>query len=101
MVKLCDLVGLTIQMAKKLQDYAQIGFKDGIILNIYNNYVLSGKDISSLEGKRIVEIKETEREIVIFLENDQQMKIGLLDQDFNGPEALELNCIDSPPVVWQ
>lgn len=95
------LVGLTIKKVEVLQDYFQLIFADSTILNIFNKYQYDGSSVLTLEGKKLVSVIETDYKIVLDFKDCGKLTVGLLDEDYNGPEAIELIRISEPPVVWQ
>ena len=95
------LVGLIIKKAEIIQDYFQLIFPKGTILNIYNKYQYDGGSVLALKGKKLVSVMETNNQIVLDFEDSGKLTVGLLDEDYSGPEALELIQEGKPPVVWQ
>jgi len=94
------LVGSIIQMVEIIHDYLQLTFTDGTILNIYNKYQYDGESVLTFEGKKLISAIETDIKIILDIEDGGKIEVGLLDEDYNGPEAMELIRKDEPPVVW-
>jgi hypothetical protein len=44
---------------------------------------------------------ETTNKIVLDFGDSGKLTVGMLDEDYNGPEAIELIQKGKPPVVWQ
>ena len=95
------LVGLIIKKAEIIKDYFQLIFPKGTILNIYNRYQYDGGSVIALNGKKLLSVIETDNKIVLDFGDSGKLTVGLLDVDYNGPEALELIQEGKPPVVWQ
>ncbi len=95
------LVGLIIKKVEVIQDYFQLIFADSMILNIYNRYQYDGGSVLALEGKKLVSVIETNNKIVLDFEDSGKLTVSLLDEDYNGPEAIELIRKGEPPVVWR
>jgi hypothetical protein len=95
------LVGLLIKKAEIIQDYFQLIFPEGTILNIYNKYQYDGGSVLALEGKKLISVVETNNKIVLDFGDSGRLSVGLLDEDYNGPEAIELIRKGEPPIIWQ
>ena len=95
------LVGLIIKKVQVVQDYCQLIFDDNTILNIYNKYQYDGSSVLALEGKKLVSVIETNNNVVLDFDDNGNLTVSLLDEDYNGPEAIELIRKGEPPVVWQ
>lgn len=95
------LVGLFINKVEIIQDYFQIIFQDGTILNIYNKYKYEGGSVVSLEGKKLLYVSESNNKILLDFGDNGILSIGLLEEDYNGPEAIGLIRKGEPLVVWQ
>ncbi len=96
------LIGLTAVQATKLHDYLQLKFSDGTILNINNRYKLVGTSdgIECVIGKLVSGVKADERSIRIVFFGGMSLLVGLNEEDFNSPEAMEMYAAGSPPIIW-
>ena len=95
------MVGLIIKKIVEVHDYLQINFFNGMTLNIYNKYLYDYGPISSIEGKEIRSVVEADNEVVFRFRDCSALIVGLQNEDYNGPEAMELKRKDEPPIVWQ
>lgn len=94
------LIGLVIDKVVQIHDYFQIVFSDGTTLNIYNYCICNDCTISSIEGDRIISVKEMDNEITLNFGGGGTLSIGMKDDDYKGPEALELLRNGEFPVIW-
>ncbi len=101
MSALQESVGSIIQLIKVVHDYLQIAFDDGTILNIYNKYQYNADSVSALAGKKLISVTEADNRIVLEFEGSGELIVGLLDTDYNGPEALEIIPKNKPAIIWQ
>jgi len=95
------IVGLTIQKTEQIIDYAQLHFSDGSILNIYNRYDLENCTLSSIQGDRLIYAVESDGKIELKFDGGGLLSVGMTDDDYNGPEAMDLNLADGNIVVWK
>lgn len=95
-----QLVGHPVKSASTVHDYVQLHFGNGAVLNIYNRIETIGRWID-LPGVTLTSVTDR-RPIGIQIEfaNGVEILIGLSDEDFNGPEAMELIPPYGPRVVW-
>lgn len=98
--KLLCLISLVLQEIRVIEDYLQLLFVGGIILNIYNVYAYDGQTLSLLKGQQVTEVSESVESAVLSFSNRTHLIIGLKDDDYNGPEAMELIREGEAPVVW-
>ena len=98
-----QLIGRKIESANFIHDYLQIRFEDGSVMNIFNAIELSGffaGDISKSIGCNIINFEGDDRAITISLGAGKTIKIGTLDEDYRGPEAIEYRGADGSIVIW-
>lgn len=100
MANLQVLVGLILSKVEEIHDYIQLVFNDGTTLNIFNKYAYSSGSILGVEGKKIKYVKNSGNDILIVFEDSSSISIGLRDDDYNGPEVMELMQKGKPSVVW-
>lgn len=95
------LVGSTVKNAIQVHDYHQLFFEEGAILNVYNDFEVSGDGrVSSLEGAKVEEVEDTEVAATLRFSGDKSLRIDLRDAAYSGPEALALRMPGKPVVVW-
>jgi len=85
-----DLIGLIVQSIEEVHDYLQVIFSDGTILNIYNTFRYDGDSVFELEGKGLEQVLVTDEEVVFLFRANERLVVGLKDEDYNGPEAMQL-----------
>lgn len=95
-----DLVGLTVRRIETPHDYLQIFFSDDTGLNIYNRYELSGASMSSIAGRELKSVMEEDDRIQFQFDGGGVLSVGMRDDDYNGPEAMNLYRTGKPLVVW-
>ncbi len=100
MATLQVLVGLILSKVEEIHDYVQLVFNDGTTLNIFNKYDYNNGCILDIEGKKIKYVKNSGNDILIVFEDSSSISIGLRDDDYNGPEAMELMQKGRPSVIW-
>ena len=98
--KLTCLISLVLQEVRLIEDYLQLFFTDGTILNVYNVYEYDGQSVTSLEAQEVITASENDQEAVLSFSNGSRLVIGLKDDDYIGPEAMELIRKGEDPVVW-
>ena len=84
-------------------DYVQLQFDDGAILNIFNRYWLTPAergDLSRLVGTTVVGSESTDSSECLRFSDETLLEIGMTDGDYNGPEAIEVIEIDGTRIVW-
>jgi hypothetical protein len=99
-----DIIGRVVDRACKVHDYVQIYFDNGSILNVFNK--IGGGDLSdefflSLSRARVTEFELKEGAVSIAFSNGKRLKVGMTDDDYQSPEALELICSDGRLIVWR
>jgi len=94
------LIGLVVNQVEELNDYIQFVFSDGTTLSIFNNYVYDGGSVKSIEGKKVKSVKESGKAVVIVFDGEESLSISLIDDDYNGPEAMVLKQEGKSTVVW-
>ena len=75
-------------------------FSDGTTLNIFNNHHYDGGSAIFVKSKKEKSVEEGASQVVITLDDDSRISIGMSDGDYNGPEAFVLICEGESPVVW-
>ncbi len=99
--KLCILEGHRLGKVEQVEDYVQLVFDEGIRLNIYSNFTISGEhNLTDFAGKTIRTITEVfvKPECVVFtFEDESRLHIDLSEPD---PEAMELHVPGESIVVW-
>lgn len=96
------LLNQTIQKAEKMHDYVQLFFDNSAILNIYCRLSINGVDenIANIAGLKVIETLEKPNEVSLMLTDKQQIDIRYNDDDYSGPEALELINPSGNIVIW-
>lgn len=96
------LIGLTVTEANKVHDYLQLRFGDSATLNINNKYKLSSgaEDIECVTGHAVLDVKANALFIEIVFIDSCSLIIGLGEDDYNGPEAVEMYVSGCSPIIW-
>jgi hypothetical protein len=100
MKSLKHLVGLIVEGISKSHDYLQLFLDDGTVITIYNNYTFNKTSKEIFEKNKIISINETKDKIEFTIENTGDIIVSLKDDDYNGPEAIELSKKNQPTIVW-
>jgi hypothetical protein len=98
-----DICGRRVGRACKHQDYIQLFFADGSILNIFNRIIggeLNNDFLGSLANTTVSTCVSKEGSIVLQFSNGQQFEVGMIDADYSSPEALEFIGEDGRRIVW-
>ena len=91
---------LHIAEVEVLHDYLQIVFSKGVQLSVFNSYHYDGDSIVLVTAKQVQSVNEGESSIRIMLEDGSCLRIGMNDNDYNGPEAIVLKREGEPTMVW-
>ncbi len=94
------LIGLVVSRIDTVHDYIQFVFSDGTMLSVLNNFVYDGESVLKTEGRKVESVDGLDKAIVIQFEGGESLRIGLTDEDYNGPEAIVLKQEGKSPVVW-
>lgn len=100
---LFDLIGIKLKELEVIQDYLQLTFENGVVLNVYNETLWKNSSMnvsSAFKGVEVSAIKETTNAIEIELLDGNSIQIGMSNKDYKGPEALEYIGADGERVVW-
>lgn len=92
-----------IERAEKIHDYVQLRFDDRAILNVYNRFSIDDNpngDLSSLIGLMLTDTSSSDIAINLFLSGEKTFRIGMLDADYSGPEAMEYIASDGQRIVF-
>lgn len=100
MMALDILIGLLIKQITQIEDYIQIGFDNGIILNVFNSYSYDGGVLFNITNAEVVSVTELQDYIEIKINDSGVLKVDLTDEAYQGPEALALIREGEPPVIW-
>ncbi len=97
------LISLTVKKIERVHDYLQILFSDGTAINVYSNYRYDRAvhDLSpSIHGEKVVTVSENQDGVTIVFSGGGHLLVGLKDEDYNGPEAIELIRKGKETVIW-
>lgn len=100
MSSLQHLVGIPVERIEVVEDYFQVVLVDGTLLSIFNKCVFQGDSILGMRGMVVSSVEESDELVVVRFESGESLAIGLRDEDYNGPEAMQLNQVGKPTVVW-
>jgi len=103
-MKLLDiLIGAKVKKTEEVYDYVQLYFDDESILNIYNRFTINDKKnqkISTVLDLIVIQIIETEDIVTLNFSSNRKIAISLKDEDYSGPEALELIDPNGQIAIW-
>ena len=83
-----------------VHDYTQIYFHDGSVLNIFNAFTIKNGNPATLIEKSVAEVHSDLKSIKIIFSHQDEIRVGMEESDFNGPEAMELIEADNSRFVW-
>lgn len=100
------LLGSRIVKAEVVEDYLQLWFDDGAVLNVYNEHEITGPagkvhHSDDLLNASLVQVNENGPQIRLTFSNRLDLSIDMSEEGYLGPEAIELNREDAPTVVWR
>ncbi len=98
-----EIRGAIVTKVTRIHDYIQIAFGDDMGISIYNPFKLipDDADLSSLIGKEVMKVEERDEEYIkLYLADDFQLIIDIHRDTYVGPEALQLNRRNKPPIIW-
>ena len=97
-----DLEGLTVTKVREIHGYVQLHFGNEVGISIYNEMKVSPDStaIAMLVGKTVAAIDEKDRMIEIAFLDGSRITVDMHRQAYRGPEALQLNRVGQPPVIW-
>lgn len=97
------IMGQGVAVASRVHDYAQIEFKSGDLLNIFNSFTINGEgsaDMQVVVGKTVTDVRENEASLRLEFEGIQ-LVVGLTDDAYSGPESLEfIPAGGGSRIVW-
>ena len=101
----CKIIGKKVIRARQVHDYYQLLFDDGSVLNILNNFIVSGNmeyNITQFIGSVVTSINNTGcPAIEIRFSDGKWIRIGISENDYNGPEAMEYIDNNGIFTVWR
>ncbi|MEA2795507.1 MAG: hypothetical protein QOI87_2887 [Bradyrhizobium sp.] len=96
------LKGLKVTKVEIVHDYVQLAFGDEIGISVYNEMDISPKiPLERLVSKTVISVKESVNSIDIDFADGIKLTIDMRPQAYQGPEAIELNRVGFPPVIWK
>jgi hypothetical protein len=82
--------GRGISSIRLVHDYLQSSLDDSAILNVFNKYAIEPyRDITCIVGHSITSVEESDTAIIFHLSDACVLTVGLADEDYRGPEALQ------------
>jgi hypothetical protein len=93
------LVGNQVSKSLAIEDYIQLFFENGDVLNIYNRYVLEPGSVT-LEGRLLERVIETNNALTLEFVDQIKLVIDLKDSGYQGPEAIQLNRSNGQIIIW-
>ena len=96
------LVGQRVSVVERVHDYVQLRFSNGDLLNVYNDFSLSGAtggDLATLANCVVEDVQADDR-FLTFVFSEKSLQVGLVDAAYRGPEAIEYIAADGGRIVW-
>jgi hypothetical protein len=94
------LIGLHVSKIQVTRDYLQIFFAEGGVLNIFNSHTIENASDPGLTGYEVVGVEPKDTAISLFLLPEGKIKVGLLNSDYQGPEAMTFQTAEGQIFVW-
>ena len=95
------LIGLTVANVDRNDGVLRLRFVDQSTLNINNSVKIAGGAGSDLKGTTIFRLSSDDASFVIHFDRGLTVTVGLSDEDYDGPESMELWLADGRIVVWR
>ena len=96
------LKGLKVTEAEIVHDYVQLAFGDEIGISIYNEIKISPKmPFEGLVSKTVESVEESDNAIDMNFLDGTKLTIDMRPPAYRGPEAMELNRVGFPTVIWK
>jgi hypothetical protein len=96
------LKGLKVSDVQIVHDYVQLAFGDEIGVSIYNETQISPKmPFERLLSKTVESVEESVNSIDMNFIDGTKLTIDMRPQAYRGPEAMELNRVGFPTVIWK
>lgn len=89
-----------VQRTEIINDYLQIYFTNGSILNIYNSYTVRNGKLEEIKGKKLCTVLENDMKVELIFCDSSSINIDLTSEAYNGPEAIQLIRDGHPTVIW-
>src|SRR5262249_7276910 len=89
----------SVREARSVEDYVQIEFEDGSILNIFNANSLYPPGASLLNAK-LASVTDEGSTIKFMFDDRLTLIVSMQESDFTGPEAMELIRADGQRIIW-
>lgn len=97
------LLGVKLSKAEVVHDYLQLRFENGVILNVFNAFRMrefSIDDLSKISGCEICAVRIDETSVEFEFLGGGSIWVGMSDDDYQGPEAMEYIGAAGDRVVW-
>ncbi len=101
--KLSVVVGKAVMDADLTPQDAGLLFEEGITLNLYNRYTVTGligSSAKALIGARVTNVTETSEHAILEFDSNVRVEIDLTDDAYTSPEAMQLRVPGSPILIW-
>lgn len=98
------LCGRKIQKIEYIHDYVQLIFDGGEILNIFNALTVQGcppEDLSQFLGSELCFVSVSKNSVSFVFNGGKSVCVGMSDEDYRGPEAIEYLGANGERIVWQ
>jgi len=84
----------------QVHDYVQMQFSGERTLSVFNRLDTEPSSINMLEGRHVSFVEANDRDVIIRFKEGGEVRIGMDDDSYNGPEAMTLADGRGRIVVW-
>jgi len=97
-----SLLGMAVTQAEIVHDYLQLRFGIGTGMSIYNkwNFVPDTAALHDLVGHHVTAVHSSADEVVFDFDNEARLVVDLSAIAWKGPEAIQLDRLGLPTVIW-
>jgi hypothetical protein len=105
-----ELVGHVVGTVRPVHDYFQVEFLDGSILSLFNLVKVDSRPFDLVDpknmalalrlvGQTVEQVIHDNDRFVLRFSSGNELSMSLVDEDWNGPEALTLRRPGAPTIV--
>ena len=93
------LSGRKVVRRQRVHDYEQLFLDDGAIINLFNRHKWFGPEWRSEATPTITAVEQHDQWFEIKFADASRVRIGLADDDFIGPEAVQYIAPDRVSII--
>ena len=95
-----EMLESEVQNSEIINDYLQIHFTNGSILNVYNSYIVRRGRLTEIKGKKLCAVLESDIKLELVFCDSLTIAVDLTSEAYNGPEAMQLIRDGHPTIIW-